>query len=246
MQIDPAARRQAVRSLARVQEGASQLIQLARDNKLPNDVKFVATVELNQVRWTDLRSSAAQALPLPQGRDSQSLPPLRELLRMRGDASRGARVLARPEVVCMTCHKINDKGAEVGPALSEIGAKLGKDALYESILDPSAGIEVGYEAWQITLKSGDDLVGIVKSDTEDELIIKDAKAITSHIKKSDIASRRQLKTSLMPADLQKAMSTQDLVDLVEYLSSLKKAEAHQGGNGSTGALDAPPSNVVKR
>ncbi len=246
MQIDPAARRQAVRSLARVQEGASKLIQLARDNKLPNDVKFVATVELNQVRWPELRALAAQTLPLPQGRNSKSLPPLAELLRMRGDVSRGARVLARPEVVCITCHRINDKGADVGPALSEIGAKLGKDALYEAILDPSAGIAFGYEAWQITLKSGDDLVGIVKSETEDELILKDAKAIPIHIKKSDISSRRQLKTSLMPADLQKAMSTQDLVDLVEYLSSLKKAAAHQGGSGSTGALTVPTSNVANR
>ncbi len=60
------------------------------------------------------------------------------------------------------------------------------------------------------------------SDTTDELIIKDAKAIPTHVKKSDILSRQKLKLSLMPAGLQQAMSTQDLVDLVEYLSSLKK------------------------
>ena len=31
------------------------------------------------------------------------------------------------------------------------------------------------------------------------------------------------------------MSTQDLVDLVEYLSSLKKATSHQAGNAAAGA-----------
>ncbi|HTA29402.1 MAG TPA: PVC-type heme-binding CxxCH protein, partial [Candidatus Cybelea sp.] len=226
-EIDSAARRQAVRSLAQVQEGAAQLLQLARENKLPGDVKFVATMELNQARWPEIKSSAAKVLPAPHGRDAQTLPSLAKLLRMHGDVARGAGVFARPESTCITCHRINDKGVDVGPALSEIGAKLGKDALYEAILDPSAGIAFGYEAWQITLKSGDDLIGLVVSDTADELILKDAKAIQTHIKKSDLLSRRQSKVSLMPSDLQQTMSTQDLVDLVEYLSSLKKAAGSQ-------------------
>jgi putative membrane-bound dehydrogenase-like protein len=241
-QFDLAARRQAVRSLAQVQEGASQLLQLARENKLPNELKFIATMELNHVRWPALKTLAAQLLPVPQGRNAQSLPALPELLKMRGDVSRGAQVFARPEAACITCHRVNDKGADVGPALSEIGAKLGKDALYEAILDPSAGIAFGYEAWQIALKSGDDALGIVVSDTDDELVIKDAKAITIHIKKSDILSRRKSKVSLMPANLQQTMSTQDLVDLVEYLSSLKKASVPQSAAGATGALTSPPNN----
>ena len=33
-----------------------------------------------------------------------------------------------------------------------------------------------------------------------------------------------MKISLMPTGLQQTMSTQDLVDLVEYLSSLKEAK----------------------
>ncbi len=60
------------------------------------------------------------------------------------------------------------------------------------------------------------------SETEDELTIKDIKATSTRIKKRDIATRVKLKTSLMPAGLQQTMSTDDLVDLVGYLSSLKK------------------------
>ncbi len=243
---DTAARRQAVRSLAQVKEGASQLIQLARENKLPNDVKFLATMELNQVRWPEIKSAAAQVLPPPQGRNAQSLPALPKLLNMRGDVARGAGVFARPESTCITCHRINDKGADVGPALSEIGAKLGKDALYEAILDPSAGIAFGYEAWQVTLKSGDDLVGLIVSDTADELILKDAKAIQTHLKKSDILSRRQLKVSLMPSGLQQTMSTQELVDLVEDLSSLKKSGGGSGRARRHGRSDFAGKQVVTR
>jgi putative heme-binding domain-containing protein len=169
-----------------------------------------------------LKAQAAQLLPLPQGRNTASLP-LHDLLKMSGDAQKGAQVFARPEVGCINCHRVNDKGVDLGPALSEIGAKLGKDGLYEAILDPSAGIAFGYEAWQIDLKSGDEAFGIIVSETADEIVLKDAKAIATRIRKSDIAKRQQSKTSLMPAGLQQTMSTQDLVDLVEYLSSLKKA-----------------------
>jgi hypothetical protein len=41
--------------------------------------------------------------------------------------------------------------------------------------------------------------------------------------KMDIATRQKLKLSWMPGNLPQAMSTQDLVDLVEYLLCLKQA-----------------------
>jgi putative membrane-bound dehydrogenase-like protein len=217
------ARRQAVRSLSRVEQGAAGLIQFAQDGALPNDLKLTAATELNHVRWPEIKSKAAQLLPLPQGRNGKALPPIAELLKKTGDPARGEQVFTRADVNCIGCHRVNNKGVDLGPALSEIGAKLGKDALYEAILDPSAGIEFGYEAWLIQLKSGDEAYGIITSETADELVIKDAKAVPLRVKKSDIVSRQKSRLSLMPAGLQQAMTTQELADLVEYLSSLRKA-----------------------
>ncbi|MDB6125415.1 MAG: Heme-binding protein [Pedosphaera sp.] len=223
VQRDVAVRKQAVRSLVRVQEGAAELLKMAKEDKLPNDVKLTASMELNGVRWANLKAEAAKVLPLPQGRNTEPLPPVIELLKVKGDVARGSQVFARQEVGCINCHRINDKGNEVGPALSEIGTKLGRDAIYEAILDPSAGISFGFEAWQIELKSGDEPFGLIVSETADELTMKDTKAIVTRIKKSDIVKRQQMKTSIMPTGLQQTMSTQDLIDLVEYLGSLKKA-----------------------
>ncbi len=219
---DVGVRRQAVRALSRLQKGAAILLQLAQADKLPVDLKLTATMELNQVPWPDLKTEAARLLPAPQARNAQPLPPIAELLQRKGDAAHGADVFSRSEVNCISCHRVNDRGVDFGPGLSEIGDKLGKDALYEAILDPSAGIAFGYEGWQIDLKSGDQAYGIVASETADELVVKDPRAVSTRIKKADIINRRQLKTSIMPAGLQQNMSTQDLVDLVEYLSSLKK------------------------
>jgi putative heme-binding domain-containing protein len=218
---DLALRKQAVRSLAGFQEGAAALLKLAAQDRLAPELKFTASAELNQTRWPEIQAQAATLLPLPQGRNAQPLPPLAELLTQKGDVRRGAEVFFREEVACAKCHLVNGEGIDFGPALSEIGGKLGKDALYEAILDPSAGISFDYEGHEIELKSGDELFGIIVSETAEELTIKDARAIPTRIQKRDIVRRVKIKTSLMPAGLQATMSRQDLVDLVEYLSTLK-------------------------
>jgi putative heme-binding domain-containing protein len=161
--------------------------------------------------------------PAPKGLGGQELPSIAELLKRSGDNRRGAEVFRRDTVACIRCHKVNEEGIEVGPALTEIGTKLGRDALFESILDPSAGVAFGYEAWQLELKDGDEPFGIIVSETADELSLKAQTGVVSRYRKSEIVRREKQKLSIMPAGLEQGMSVQDLVDLVEYLSSLKKA-----------------------
>jgi putative heme-binding domain-containing protein len=219
---DAGLRKQALRSLAQISEGAAGVLSLAREQKLPEDLKLTASSELNAVRWPELRAMAALLLPLPQGRNAQPLPPVSELLRMKGDPANGAKVFSNPAVSCISCHQIKGQGVDFGPNLSEIGTKLGKDALYESILEPSAGISFGFEAWQLQLKSGDEAYGLIVSETAEELALKAVGGIVTRYKKSEITQREQSKLSIMPVGLQQAMTTQELVDLVEYLFALKK------------------------
>ncbi len=220
---DVALRKQIVRSLALTREGAAALLKLAKEEKLPNDLKLTARAELHNVRWPELKAEAAQWLSLPQGQNAEPLPPISELAKRSGDPAKGAAVFRRDTVGCIRCHQINGEGVDFGPNLSEIGTKLGKDALFESILDPSAGISFGYEAWQIELQNGEEVFGLISSETSDEIAVKFQTGIVTRYKKSDLAKRDKQKLSIMPAELQQTMTTQGLVDLVEYLSSLKKA-----------------------
>ena len=103
-----------------------------------------------------------------------------------------------------------------------MGTKLGKDALYESILEPSAGIAFGYEAWLLTLKTDDEVFGLIASETETEITLKAPGGVLSSYRKSDVVKRDKQALSVMPAGLQALLNTRELVDLVEYLSSLKK------------------------
>jgi putative heme-binding domain-containing protein len=221
-QADLALRREAVRGLAKTEPGATALVQLARDQKLSDELKTTASLELSKARWENTRSDAAKLLPLPAGQNNQPLPPLAELIRRKGNIESGKRVFNTATAACASCHKVNGQGTEVGPDLSEIGSKLAKEALYESIIDPSAGISFGYEAHQVELKSGEEAYGLVVSETADELAIKNNTGVVTRYKKGDIKSRQQMKLSIMPAGLVQAMSPDDLVDLIEYLGSLKK------------------------
>ena len=141
---------------------------------------------------------------------------------MKGDIANGAKIFANASPGCANCHIVNGRGIELGPNLSEIGTKLGKDALIEAILEPSSGVSFGFEAWNFALKNGDEAYGLIASETADEVAVKAVGGIITRLKKSEVESRQQSKLSIMPAGLQAAMTTQDLVDLVEYLASLKK------------------------
>lgn len=219
---DVVARKMAVRALAQTQEGAAGLLDIVRAEKLPGDLRLATGEALRGVRWAKIKASAEELLPVPKSRSAEPLPPVSELARMKGNSGKGEALYFSETVACSSCHKVRDRGTEVGPNLSEIGTKLAREALFESILDPSAGISFGYEAHQLELKSGDEAYGLLASETEDEIAVKDLKGIITKIKKSEVTARKQLTTSIMPAGLTEGLSPQELVDLVEFLAGLKK------------------------
>ena len=95
--------------------------------------------------------------------------------------------------------------------------------MYVSILDPSAGISHNFESYSALLESGQVIVGLMVSQTDDKVTLKDAQGIERVMPKSDIEQLKKQDKSLMPENLIEALSTQDLVDVVEYMLTLKKS-----------------------
>ncbi|HYV32045.1 MAG TPA: c-type cytochrome [Candidatus Binatia bacterium] len=219
---DGALRSQAVRSLAKTSAGADALLNLAKEENLSADLKGIARTELTQARWPEIQSEAAKVLPAAQEQNSPPLPPIAQLLKMKGDIANGARLFTNASPGCASCHVVRGRGTDLGPNLSEIGTKLGRDAILQAILEPSAGISFGYEAFNFTLQNGDEAYGLIASQTAEEVTVKAAGGILTRLKKKEIVSRQQSKLSLMPAALQAGLTPQELMDLVEYLASLKK------------------------
>jgi hypothetical protein len=62
------------------------------------------------------------------------------------------------------------------------------------------------------------------SETEADVKLKDENGIIRAIPVSNIQQRSHSDASLMPSDIQKLLSAQELVDVVEYMSTLKAKE----------------------
>ncbi|HEV7406077.1 MAG TPA: PVC-type heme-binding CxxCH protein [Chthoniobacteraceae bacterium] len=218
---DPVLRQQAVRSLTKSSAGIEAILTAAGNGSFPEDCKPVATAALATVQLPKYKAAIAQYFPPPAGAAAQTLPPIADLVNLKGKVEHGKQIFAAPTSVCITCHKIGQVGVDFGPGLSEIGTKLGKAAIYESIIDPNAGVSMGFETTVLTMKDGSSAIGIIRSETAEEVVLAMPGGIVVKNKPSDIAKREKLPTSMMPAGLSATLSQQDLVDLVEYLASLK-------------------------
>jgi len=219
----PELRQASVKALASTQRGAERLVQLAKDGKLDDASKTTAGSALRMVQYDKLKNDIEKLFPAPATLGGKSLPPIAELVKTQGDITKGKIVFEKAESTCITCHKIGDKGVDFGPALTEIGSKLPKEALYDAIINPNAAISMGFEAVQLTTNNGGGGTGIIRSETAEEIALALPGGVPPQkfAKKSVIKSEK-LPTSLMPSGLNQALTQDDLVDLVEYLSSLKK------------------------
>jgi putative membrane-bound dehydrogenase-like protein len=220
--LDLELRRQATRALARNQSGAKELIKLAQSKQLSKDLEVAAGSVLSVSTSKNIREQAAKLFPQPTTKDKKPLPAISSLVKIKGNAGNGQSVFAK-QGTCAKCHAVNGEGKNVGPDLSEIGKKLSREAVFESILYPSASILHNYETWVIETKKGTSANGLLVSKTAEEISIKDAEAIVRTFKIAEVDSITPSPISLMPADLHQLMTTQELVDVVEYLLTLKEA-----------------------
>jgi putative heme-binding domain-containing protein len=210
-------REHAVRLLAGSRFGLGALLELAKLDRFPEDLLEVAGTSLTRTMNVRLREEAEQFFPVPPLADGKAIPQMTELLVYVGDPDRGKEVFEKAE--CGTCHLIEGTGTEFGPDLSRIGEKLPKAGLYEAILDPSAGIASNYRLFYFTLRDGREVSGFILGETPDKLTLRLEGGVLSEYSSSDLISRRESSVSAMPSDLQRQISVDELVDLVEYLTT---------------------------
>jgi putative membrane-bound dehydrogenase-like protein len=213
-------RSSAVQALARSNQGAKNLVAMAKAGELTGQLPQVAALAIASCPWGDIRQSAADVLPMPKAKGG-SLPPLADLLKRGGRAEIGKVVFAGAGT-CAKCHVVGGEGKAVGPNLSGIGAKLSKPALYESILAPSAAISHNYETYTALLEDGRSMSGLLVSQAADQVVIRGVDGIDVTIPAGEIGELVKQPVSLMPADLAATLSADELVDLVAWLETLKQ------------------------
>ena len=188
------------------------LWDLVKNGQVAEDMMDQAKEILFGTWHQDIREAAIELLG---DKDKQDIN-VADLVKKSGDAKKGKEVF---EMYCKACHLVNKEGVDFGPGLSQIGAKLSKDGLYNAIINPSEGMGFGYETQIVTMKDGSVLQGIITTKTENEVLMKlPGQAQATKYNRKDIKSIKESKVSLMPKF---PLEEKDLVDLVTYLTTLK-------------------------
>jgi len=209
--------RRLVEALGNSGEGQKELYTLLEAGKLPHEHKTTAVLKLMNSWDNEIKENAPKFL------ESQATENLNvdALVERSGDAVHGKELYS---MYCSACHKAGSTGVEFGPALSDIGNKLSKQFLYSNIIYPSAGISFGYEGYTLRMKNGTTYIGYVLSRTEDQLTLRMMGGTQIVVELVDIATQEAMEKSLMTEGLHKVMSENDLIDLIEYLGTLKVEE----------------------
>ncbi len=197
----------------------AQSMQRLLAGKVPADTRLDVILAANSIGGKPIRAQLAA-----YEKSLEAANPISKYIECKegGNAARGATIFfEKGAVYCMRCHKIEDRGGEVGPNLSQIGKEKDRQYLLEAIVMPDAAIAKNFETVMVDTDDGLSFRGILKSEDETTLVLITPEAKAISIDKETIEQRGNGKSS-MPADLVKNLSLSEIRDLVAYLKSLDK------------------------
>jgi putative membrane-bound dehydrogenase-like protein len=119
---------------------------------------------------------------------------------------------------CAGCHAFAGTGGQVGPDLTGIRNQPA-DAILLHVLVPEYEITPGYQSYNLETREGRVLFGRLESEAPNSVTLRDGSSQSHVILRSDVVSMKSSPVSLMPNELERAMSEQELADLIGYLKT---------------------------
>jgi putative heme-binding domain-containing protein len=131
-----------------------------------------------------------------------------------GDAARGQQVFTR---VCAACHHLGGgTAADVGPDLATVRHRAPLSLLVD-ILSPSQSIAQGYETYLITRTNGQTEAGTLAAQSGTSITLRQTgKRVV--VPRREIRQLTMLGQSTMPANLDKAITPEEMADLLAYVT----------------------------
>lgn len=198
--------------MAKDPDGGNMLLDMKAQYGLPDTITKSVSEEIFNNPNQNVRIVASQFF----ARKGQTVK-IDFVARMKSNNEHGKTLFA---TYCTTCHRHGEKGAEIGPDLTKIHQKFDKISLIDAIVNPSASMVFGYEAYTITTTKDETFFGFIVSDGK-TVVIKDAGGQSHAVKADKIKSREKMPNSLMPDPTSLGLKEQDLADLTGYLLSFK-------------------------
>ncbi|MBM84075.1 MAG: hypothetical protein CMJ78_26275 [Planctomycetaceae bacterium] len=203
--------------------GALQLIRAIDRHAVPENVANAAIEHATNHKSLAVRDLFERFLP-PEKRVKRlgTVVDADRLLKLKGDVERGRQLFfTTAGIACKNCHRIGKEGKQVGPDLTQIGKKLNRQQLLESILEPSKRIDREYVTYVAQTLEGKLVTGLLVKKTTEAIVLRDAENKETRILADDIDQLSRQKKSLMPELLLRDMTAEQVADLLAFLSSLK-------------------------
>lgn len=143
------------------------------------------------------------------------------VLKRPADPARGKAVFQR---ICANCHKVKGEGTEVGPDLTTT-ANRDPSALLLNILDPNYYVLPSYIQYLAIDKSGRSLTGIIAAETATSITLRREKGAEDVLLRSDLETLVSTGKSLMPEELEKQITPQEMADLIRWLTGVQASTA---------------------
>ena len=241
--LNPELRAQAIASLgSATEDNLEQFMDLSasslssvRDEAL-RALRFCSISDQHRLRLQQLKghSSATDALleavllpnAISNGRpSSDDTEAWSRLIRLSGtpDVAAGRRIFFNSKLaMCSQCHRMQGRGGVLGPdlsAFSEFGDADDQRALL-GFLQPSRDIDPQYFPRILITEDGQTFTGMLLRDGgSGREFYRDATGKEVLIKSDEIVARRESHVSMMPADLHKSMTIEEIRDLLAYVNA---------------------------
>jgi putative heme-binding domain-containing protein len=119
--------------------------------------------------------------------------------------------------VCAKCHRLDGRGAEVGPDLGSVRNRA-PALLLADILVPSRAIAQNYESYVVETEGGDAVEGIIASQTPTAVALRREGGAERVVPRSTIKRMYASNLSAMPADLEQQVDVQQMADLLALVT----------------------------
>jgi putative membrane-bound dehydrogenase-like protein len=117
---------------------------------------------------------------------------------------------------CTPCHTFAGEGHIVGPDLTGIRNQPSEVILLHIVV-PEYEIMPIYTCYNVETKDGQSYTGILAGETPSAITLRVAQGVEQPIQRANISSMLTSRLSLMPQELEKAMTKQELADLIAFL-----------------------------
>jgi cytochrome c oxidase cbb3-type subunit III len=147
-----------------------------------------------------------------------------------GNAAHG-KELFFGDANCSLCHMVNGKGGRLGPELTGVGASRTREALIDSVRNPSRRLAWGlneatkefppeYESVTVVTDDGKQIKGVTLNEDSFSVQIMDTSEQIHLLEKDKLRSFQKSRESAMPKYGPDLLSDKDLEDIVAFLISV--------------------------